>query len=189
LYDLGAVEVQLGMAERNVDVPQDSRIDFRIGIHLGDILVADPENQIAQRLLGLTITDQFEGQTSDRYGEAEKMFQNLSDPYERFYYLGLLQERRAKAQMRAGRPAQMLIGSFQEAMRCFEEAEKIRPPRNDDAVLRWNRCVRLLEKIGEVEGESLESFLEDHDTAPVEMMRRFRIERAAQRHRESGMSF
>ena len=137
-----------------------------------DILAADPENQIAQRLLGLTITDQFEGQTSDRYSEAEKMFQNLSDPYERLYYLGLLQERRAKAQMRAGRPAQMLIGSFQEAMRCFEEAEKIRPPRNDDAVLRWNRCVRLLEKIGEVEGERLESFLEDHDIAPVEMMRR-----------------
>src|SRR5258706_15272624 len=59
-----------------------------------DILAADPENQIAQRLLGLTITDQFEEQTSDRYGEAEKMFQNLSDPYERLYYLGLLQERR-----------------------------------------------------------------------------------------------
>jgi tetratricopeptide (TPR) repeat protein len=137
-----------------------------------DILAADPENQIAQRLLGLTITDQFEGQTSDRYAEAEKIFQSLADPYERVYYMGLLQERRAKAQIRAGRPAHMLVGSFQEAMRCFEEAEKIRPPHNDDAVLRWNRCVRLLEKIGHVEGESRESFLEDHDTAPVELMRR-----------------
>ncbi|PYX33973.1 MAG: hypothetical protein DMG80_03990 [Acidobacteria bacterium] len=137
-----------------------------------DILAADPENQVAQRLLGLTITDQFEGQTSDRYAEAEKIFQALGDPYERMYYLGLLQERRAKAQIRAGRPAHMLVGSFHEAMRCFEEAEKIRPPHNDDAVLRWNRCVRLLEKIGEVQGESLESFLEDHDSAPVEMMRR-----------------
>ena len=137
-----------------------------------DILAADPENQIAERLLGLTITDQFEGQTSDRYAEAEKIFQTLTDPYERIYYLGLLQERRAKAQIRAGRPAHMLVGSFHEAMRCFEEAEKIRPPHNDDAVLRWNRCVRLLEKIGEVQGESLESFLEDHDSAPVEMMRR-----------------
>ncbi len=137
-----------------------------------DILAADPENQIAQRLLGLTITDQFEGQTSDRYAEAEKIFQTLTDPYERIYYLGLLQERRAKAQIRAGRPAHMMVGSFQEAMRCFEEAEKIRPPHNDDAVLRWNRCVRLLEKIGQVEGESLDSFLEDHDTAPVELMRR-----------------
>ncbi len=137
-----------------------------------DILAADPENQIAQRLLGLTITDQFEGQTSDRYAEAEKIFQSLADPYERVYYMGLLQERRAKAQIRAGRPAHMLVGSFQEAMRCFEEAEKIRPPHNDDAVLRWNRCVRLLEKIEHVEGESEETLLEDHDIAPVEMMRR-----------------
>jgi tetratricopeptide (TPR) repeat protein len=137
-----------------------------------DILAAVPEHQLAQRLLGLTITDQFDGQSSDRYAEAEKIFQSLTDAYERFYYLGLLQERRAKAQMRAGRPAQMLIGSFQEAMRCFEEAEKIRPPHNDDAVLRWNRCVRWLEKIGQVEGEREENLLEDHDSAPVEMMRR-----------------
>ncbi|MFY9558873.1 MAG: hypothetical protein WAQ52_01445 [Terriglobales bacterium] len=137
-----------------------------------DILAADPENQIAQRLLGLTITDQFEGKSTDRYAEAEKIFLSLVDPYERSYYMGLLHERRAKAQMRAGRPAHMLVGSFQEAMRCFAEAEKIRPPHNDDAVLRWNRCVRLLEKIEHVEGESLESFLEDHDIAPVEVMRR-----------------
>ena len=137
-----------------------------------DILAADPENQVALRMLGLTITDQFHGQSSDRYSEAEKIFQSLADPYERLYYMGLLQERRAKAQMRAGRPAKMLVGSFQEAMRCYGEAEKIRPPHNDDAVLRWNRCVRLLEKIGQVEGESLETFLEDHDIAPMEMMRR-----------------
>lgn len=137
-----------------------------------DILAADPENQVAQRFLGLTITDQFEGQSSDRYPEAEKIFQNLTDPYERWYYMGLLQERRAKAQMRAGRPAHMLVGSFQEAMRCFEEAEKIRPSHNDDAVLRWNRCVRLLGKIEHVEGEREEAFLEDHDIAPPEMMRR-----------------
>jgi tetratricopeptide (TPR) repeat protein len=137
-----------------------------------DVLAADADNQLAQRMLALTITDQFHGQASDRYAEAEKIFQNLTDPYERWYYMGLLQERRAKAQIRAGRPAHMLVGSFQEAMRCFEEAEKIRPAHNDDAVLRWNRCVRLLEKIDHVEGESLENFLEDHDTAPVELMRR-----------------
>ncbi len=137
-----------------------------------DILVADPENQLALRLLALTITDQFQGQSTDRYAEAEKFFESLADSYERVYYMGILHERRAKAQIRAGRPAGMLINSFHEAMRCFEEAEKIRPPRNDDAVLRWNRCVRLLEKIGEVQGESLETFLEDHDIAPMEMMRR-----------------
>lgn len=33
-----AVEVQCGMAERNADVPHDKRIDFRIGINVGDII-------------------------------------------------------------------------------------------------------------------------------------------------------
>src|SRR5438477_1870723 len=33
-----AVEIQRGMAERNAGVPQDRRIEFRIGINLGDII-------------------------------------------------------------------------------------------------------------------------------------------------------
>jgi TolB-like protein len=34
-----AVEVQRGMAERNVEVPPDNRIEFRVGIHQGDIII------------------------------------------------------------------------------------------------------------------------------------------------------
>src|SRR5215471_19093083 len=34
-----AVEVQRGMAERNAEVPQDRRIEFRVGIHQGDIII------------------------------------------------------------------------------------------------------------------------------------------------------
>jgi hypothetical protein len=30
-------------------------------------------------------------------------------------------------------------------MRCYAEAEKIRPVGNDDAILRWNRCIRLIQ--------------------------------------------
>src|SRR5215470_18075017 len=33
-----AVEVQRGMAERNTEVPEDKRIEFRVGIHQGDII-------------------------------------------------------------------------------------------------------------------------------------------------------
>jgi adenylate cyclase len=36
-----AVEIQREMAERNADVPADRRIDFRIGINLGDIISDD----------------------------------------------------------------------------------------------------------------------------------------------------
>ena len=38
-----AVEMQRGMAERNDPIPQDERIDFRVGINLGDV-IADGED-------------------------------------------------------------------------------------------------------------------------------------------------
>jgi tetratricopeptide (TPR) repeat protein len=110
-----------------------------------DILAIDPDNQAALRLLGLSITDQFTGSVMDRYGEAESIFQSLVNEYERTYHYGILQERKAKAQLRAGRPPHTVLPIFETAMRYFEAAERISPPNNDDAILRWNRCVRLLQ--------------------------------------------
>lgn len=110
-----------------------------------DILAIEPENQAALRLLGLTITDQFLGRIGDRYAEAESVFRNLTSEYERIYHLGILHERKAKAQLKAGRSPHTVLPIFEEAMRCFEAAEKLRPPDNDEAILRWNRCVRLLQ--------------------------------------------
>ncbi len=110
-----------------------------------DILAVEPDNQTALRLLGLAITDQFKGDASDRYAEAESAFRTLNDRYERLYYLGILHEREAKAQLNAGRMAHTVLPGFEEAMRCFEEAEAIRPHGNDDAILRWNRCLRILQ--------------------------------------------
>src|SRR5262249_51473855 len=34
-----AVEIQRGMADRNVEVPEDKRIQFRIGVNLGDVII------------------------------------------------------------------------------------------------------------------------------------------------------
>ena len=53
-----AVEVQHGMAEQNTAVPQDQRIEFRIGIHVGDIIFDDNDIfgdgvNIAARLEGI----------------------------------------------------------------------------------------------------------------------------------------
>ena len=110
-----------------------------------DILALDPQHQTALRLLGLSITDQFTGGTSDRYAEVDHIFRSLSNEYERAYYSGIFHERKAKAQLRAGRPPYTVRPAFEEALKCFEEAEKIRPAGNDDAILRWNRCVRLLQ--------------------------------------------
>ncbi len=132
-----------------------------------DILAVDPDHQLARRLLGLTITDQFTGDAVDRSAEVHSIFQGLRAPYERLYYTGLLHERRAKAQLRAGRSAHILLPLVEEAMRCFAEAEKIRPQGNDDAILRWNRCVRLLESRPDFRLEGEPPALHADDSAPV----------------------
>ena len=53
-----AVQVQRGMAERNQGVPPDTRIEFRIGLHVGDIIIDDNDIfgdsvNIAVRLQGI----------------------------------------------------------------------------------------------------------------------------------------
>jgi tetratricopeptide (TPR) repeat protein len=110
-----------------------------------DILAIEPQHQRALRLLGLALTDQFTGGASDRYRETEATFQQLNELYERLYYAGILYERRAKAQLYAGQPSHTLLPLFELALHSFAEAEKVRPAENDDAILRWNRCVRLLQ--------------------------------------------
>jgi hypothetical protein len=124
-----------------------------------DILMIEPANQEALRLLGLAITDQFTGESSDRYVEAENAFQGLSDAYQKVYHLGILDERKAKAQLRAGRPPHTVLPIFEEAMDYFEKAAGLRPPDNDDAILRWNRCVRLLQsRLGSEWRKEMEEF-------------------------------
>jgi len=131
-----------------------------------DILAVEPDHQLALRLLGLAITDQFTGNVSDCYAEAESVFQSLTDRYERLYYTGLLHERQAKAQLRAGRPLLTLATLFENAMVCFEQSEKIRLPDNEDAILRWNRCARILQALPGFEEKVMTAF-EAGDSAPV----------------------
>jgi hypothetical protein len=131
-----------------------------------DVLAADPKHMLGLRTLGLAITDQFTGETSDRYSEVEAIFQRLAEPYERVYYLGLLCERRVKAQLRAGRAPHTLLPLLEKALQYFGEAEKIHPPGNDDAILRWNRCVRLLQSQPDFALEEIVS-LEAQDGPPA----------------------
>src|SRR5258705_8426395 len=54
----GAADVQRAMAKQNINVPQDKRIEFRIGIHVGDIIIDDNDIfgdgvNIAARLEGI----------------------------------------------------------------------------------------------------------------------------------------
>ena len=112
-----------------------------------DILQIDPANPQALRELLLSLTDQFVFDAAARkVGEARKILQRLPDEYERNYYAGVITERLAKARLGQGGPRSGFV-AFQhlmEAMRWYEKAEAMRPPDNDDAILRWNACARMI---------------------------------------------
>ena len=111
-----------------------------------DALRVDPENQEGLVTLLLALTDQFGDDLPSVVGEAWTLVERLRDDYDRAYYSGIIWERRAKAQLRRGVPGfgPRAYEWLREAMTWYERAEAIRPPGNDDALLRWNTCARLI---------------------------------------------
>jgi tetratricopeptide (TPR) repeat protein len=110
-----------------------------------DVLAVDAANDLALRILGLALSDQFGPSTAERFAEAQQVFGRLADAYERAFYTGLAYERQAKAQLAAEFPLRSVRPLFDRALARYAEAETIRPPGNDDAILRWNSCVRALQ--------------------------------------------
>lgn len=111
-----------------------------------DALAVEPDNQEALTTLVLAITEQFDQETKSLVAEAWDTVARLRDEYDRTYYTGLVYERRAKAWLRRGAPGcgPRAYEWLREAMMWFEKAEDIRPPSNDDPLLRWNACARLI---------------------------------------------
>ncbi len=110
-----------------------------------DALAVDPTNQEAVAMRLLALTDQFDADATC-VSEAWKTVGRLTDEYERTYYTAIIYERRAKALLRHATPrgGPRAYEWLREAMACYERAEALRPPNNDDALLRWNACARLI---------------------------------------------
>ena len=118
-----------------------------------DVLQIEPDNQDALVTLVLALTDQFPHQASHGIASrAEELIAHLTDGYEREYYGGIVHERRAKAalQRESFHSSASAVGWLHEALACFERAEALKPAHNDDAVLRWNACARLLQRLPHV---------------------------------------
>jgi hypothetical protein len=111
-----------------------------------DILQVEPENQGALVTLLLSITDQFREELSDGVHRARDVLPRLKDDYKRAYYAGIICERRATALLHRSAlgAADVAAEWFREAMGWYERAEALRPVGNDESILRWNTCVRLL---------------------------------------------
>lgn len=111
-----------------------------------DILEIDPDHQKALSMLILTLSDQFNSGVS--YKEAANLLNRLKDDYQRTYYKGIILEREAKAAIRRGGFGSQ-FDAYEwliEAIEAFEKAATLRPAGNDDAILRYNACIRAIQR-------------------------------------------
>lgn len=111
-----------------------------------DILEIDPDNQQVLVMLVLALTDLHSGVAASGVMRAKDYLARIRDDYQRSYYSGVVAERRGQALLVNGGMGSggMAYESLREAMDWYAKAEAIRPPGNDDAILRWNTCVRVL---------------------------------------------
>ena len=110
-----------------------------------DILEVEPDNQPVLIAMVLCLSDQIP-EDPKAAARALDVASKLKDPYDRAYYSGIVWERKAKAHFHKGAYGNQhtVYDWVERALNLFQEAEHIRPPGNDDAILRWNACVRFL---------------------------------------------
>lgn len=139
----GEMSTALAMAQRcrAVSEPQEAE-----SICL-DVLRTEPDNQEALVLLLLARTDLLEEGLPGGVERAREPLSRLSSQYDRAYYDGIVCERQARYLLRSrGRHTSFVAWEwFQHAMDHFEDAARLSPQRIE-AALRFNACVRLIER-------------------------------------------
>ena len=111
-----------------------------------DVLEIEPENQQALVMMLLALTDRLTKGYAVGASEAKEVLPRIKDEYQRAYYEGIICERQAKARLQQGGPGSGhdAYEWLRDAMECYERAEAIRPAGNDDPILRWNACARII---------------------------------------------
>jgi len=112
-----------------------------------DLLEVDPENQAALTLLLLARTDLLHRGLPMGVQRAREILPRLRGDYERAYYGAVICERQAKHLLaqRGKRSGFVAWEWFRIAMDQYEEAARLAPER-DEPILRFNACVRLIER-------------------------------------------
>ncbi len=122
-----------------------------------DVLNIDPDNQVALVIYVLALTDQISISGSQSPFQAiESAIERFNSDYKRIYYTGIFHERRARFMLTQPMSRAFAYDYFVKALECYQQAEQMRPEHNDEAILRWNSCVRTIAR------EKLEP-ASDHD--------------------------
>jgi len=125
-----------------------------------DILTVDPDHQDALIILLLSLTDKYhQGDLGGCYAKALGIVEKLDDSFCKYYYLGIIYEKRAKYHLKKEGPGAVEASYewFVRAMAAYEKALADCDPNNQDAVLRWNSCARLLNSNPEIKPNDTDS--------------------------------
>jgi len=127
-----------------------------------DILAVIPDHQQALISLLLARTDQFGNEGT--VAKAREVLALIKGDYERAYYEGIIWERIGHARLRQGRPGSgaSAYHALREAMEHYEQAEALSPPENDDAILRWNTCARVI-----MQNPEIRPLLDNRELEPI----------------------
>jgi hypothetical protein len=130
-----------------------------------DVLESDPEHQEALVSLVLALTDRFHHDHAPSVEAVRALLPRIKDEYERAYYAGIICERKGSAVFERDAPGSgpQVYDWLREAMEHFEAAEALRPAGNDDALLRWNTCARMI-----MENEQVRPEVEDRTVMMLE---------------------
>jgi hypothetical protein len=115
-----------------------------------DVLAIVPDHQQALISLLLARTDQFHSNMNAR--AAQEVLAQIRGDYEQAYYAGIIWERLGSARIRQGGAGAgaSAYHALREAMDHYEQARKLSPSGNDDAILRWNTCARTIMQNSEI---------------------------------------
>ena len=94
----------------------------------------------------LDLTDQFGRYPAVRRDHALELLEGLEGDYQRAYYRGVIYERWGKAQLAEGNPGHIAYGWLVSAMESYEKADALAAPGVVDPILRWNTCVRIINR-------------------------------------------
>jgi hypothetical protein len=111
-----------------------------------DILEIEPANQQVLVMFVLALSDQLVEGHGHTMKTVRETLPRITDAYQRAYYTGIASERSGQTILHRGgmESGAMAYDALRDAMSWYERAEAIRPPGNDDAILRWNTCSRLI---------------------------------------------
>jgi hypothetical protein len=112
-----------------------------------DVFAVDEGNQEALVIYILALTDQYSNQNGIlQPKKIVETIAKLKSEFHQIYYTGIFLERKARALLKNSMSHSFAYEGLMEAMAKYEMAEEIAPKHCADPILRYNSCLRTIEK-------------------------------------------